>query len=106
MFGQVVQKPSIKLNNNYSTFNVITSDRIDKHQARRLLESLDYLGINAAILACSENEDRLSIKINSVDLFTVKRSKKVAEILFSGAAVFIESIGGITYKEYVYKIGA
>jgi len=61
------------------------------------------LGIDADILEYSENEDRLSMKINSVDLFTVKRSKKVVEILFSGAIVYIESIGGISYKEYVMK---
>lgn len=106
MISHAIQKPRVKLNNNHSMLKVTLSDKIDKYQTRSLLERLDYLGVNADILAYSENEDSLSIKIGSVDLFTVKRCKKVVETLFSCATVSIENIGGISYREYVYEIGA
>ncbi len=106
MFNLMQRKADIKLISRNSKVNVIFSNAINQRQLRDLIERFDYLGIDALILHYDENERHLSIEISTVELFTVKRSKKVIETLFSGSAVAIESIGGISYKEYMYKIGA
>ena len=82
------------------------SNAVNQRQLRDLMERFDYLCINALTLDYDENERYLSIEIKMVELFTVKRCKKVIETLFPGAEAAIESIGGISYKEYMYQIGA
>lgn len=106
MFNLTKRKVDIKLNNRSSKINAIFSNTINQRQLRDLIERFDYLGIDVLILHFDEIERYLSIEIKTVELFTVKRCKKVIETLFSGSAVTIESIGEISYKEYLYKIGA
>ncbi|KUO74273.1 MAG: hypothetical protein APF77_08865 [Clostridia bacterium BRH_c25] len=106
MFSLVQQKTDIILNSRNSKIDVIFSSVVKQYQLRELLECFDYLSINALILHVDENERLLSIQINTVKLFTVKRCKKIIETLFPSSTVSIKSIGGISYKEYMYKIGA
>lgn len=106
MLNLSIQKTDIKLNCKHSKINVLLSDYSFRYQIRSLLERLDYLGINAAILDYGESEAFFSLEINTVDLFTVKRCKKVIETLFSGSVASIDNIGGMPYKEYMYNIGA
>lgn len=106
MFSSAIQKADMKFNSRDSRIAVRYSDALNLLQRRMLLERLDYLGINAAFLDCNEDGSFILIEIKSVELFTIKRCKKVIETLYLGSDASIESIGGIAYKEYVYAIGA
>lgn len=106
MHGLAGQRADIQLNGRNSRINATLLTPVNRRQLRDMLECFDYLGIDASILHLDENQKQFSVEIKTVRLITVKRCRKAIETMFAGVTAVIESIGGISYKEYLYKISA